>query len=433
MNDMILPGAVLLLAGGAILFLARARLQARRDFAPLLELPARIEALAAELARADGRLQMMSEAQESRLKTFGATLSLEQERLRGAVDAKLADALREAREGRLEFGQSFSAFERRLSATLAERLAAIQADNAQKLDEMRRTVDEKLHATLEQRLGQSFNLVSQRLEQVHRGLGEMQTLAAGVGDLKRVLSNVKARGTWGEVQLEALIGQILAPEQYRKNLPTQPGSNERVEFAIRFPGKEEGEPIWLPIDAKFPVEDYLRLLDAHERADSEQVETASRALEARVRAEAKSIRDKYIAPPHTTEFAVMYLPAEGLYAEVLRRPGLAESIQREHRVVLSGPTNLAALLNSLQMGFRTLAIERRSSEVWDLLGAVKTEFGKFGDVVAATQKKLEQATSQFSQVGVRTRAIQRKLRDVEALPAEDAPLLSGAPLPGEEE
>jgi DNA recombination protein RmuC len=308
-----------------------------------------------------------------------------------------------------------------LRTALNERLSAIQADNATKLEEMRKTVDEKLHATLELRLGQSFQLVSERLEQVHRGLGEMQTLAIGVGDLKRVLTNVKTRGTWGEVQLEALMEQILTPEQFQKNVATRPGSNERVEIAIRLPGRADDSPVWLPIDAKFPVEDYQRLLDAHERADVEQVEVSAKALEMRIRAEAKTIREKYIEPPHTTDFALMYLPTEGLYAEVLRRPGLAEAMQREHRVVISGPSNLAALLNSLQMGFRTLVIEKRSSEVWTLLGAVKTEFGKFGDVISATQKKLEAATNQFGEVGIRSRAIERKLRDVAALPLiEDA-------------
>ncbi len=303
-----------------------------------------------------------------------------------------------------------------LRTALNERLAAIQTDNSTKLEEMRKTVDEKLHATLEQRLGQSFQLVSDRLEQVHRGLGEMQNLAAGVGDLKRVLTNVKARGTWGEVQLEAMIEQILTSEQYQKNVAIRPGMNERVEIAIRLPGRDNSEPVWLPIDAKFPVEDYQRLIDAHDRADVEQVEVAAKALETRIRNEAKTISEKYIEPPYTTDFAIMYLPTEGLYAEVLRRPGLAEAMQREHRVMISGPTNLAALLNSLQMGFRTLAIEKRSSEVWSLLGAVKSEFGKFGAVIAATQKKLEAATNQFGEVGKRTRAIERKLRDVEAIP-----------------
>lgn len=241
----------------------------------------------------------------------------------------------------------------RLKLTVEGRLTAIQADNASKLDEMRRTVDEKLHATLEQRLGESFKLVSDRLEQVHRGLGEMQSLAAGVGDLKRVLSNVKTRGTWGEVQLSALLEQLLTAEQFSANVATRPGSNERVDFAIRLPGKGDGAAVWLPIDAKFPVEDYQRLMDAQERGDPVLVEEAGRAIELRLKNEARSIRDKYVAPPHTTDFALLYLPTEGLYAEALRRPGLADTLQRDWRVSLTGPTTLAALLNSLQMGFRT--------------------------------------------------------------------------------
>jgi DNA recombination protein RmuC len=328
--------------------------------------------------------------------------------------------------------QSHEQNSEQLRTALNERLSAIQTDNAIKLDEMRQTVDEKLHATLEQRLGQSFQLVSERLEQVHRGLGEMQNLAAGVGDLKRVLTNVKARGTWGEVQLEAMIEQVLTPEQYLKNAVIRPGTNERVEIAIRLPGRGADEPVWLPVDAKFPVEDYQRLVDAHDRADVEQVEVAAKALEARIRIEAKTIREKYIEPPHTTDFAIMYLPTEGLYAEVLRRPGLADAIQREQRVVISGPTNLVALLNSLQMGFRTLAIEKRSSEVWSLLGAVKSEFGKFGIVIAATQKKLEAATSQFGEVGIRTRAIEKRLRDVEALPLTQSEIAGALELANED-
>lgn len=311
-----------------------------------------------------------------------------------------------------------------LRVSVETRLGAIQADNASKLEEMRKTVDEKLHATLEQRLGDSFKLVSERLEQVHKGLGEMQTLAAGVGDLKKVLTNVKTRGTWGEVQLEALLDQVLTAEQYEKNVATRPNSNERVEFAIRLPGQgsrgADSRPVWLPIDAKFPVEDYQRLVEAQDRADPVAVEAAAKALEMRLRDEAKKIRDKYVEPPHTTDFAILYLPTEGLYAEALRRPGLAEALQRDFRVSLSGPTTLAALLNSLQMGFRTLAIEKRSSEVWAVLGAVKTEFGKFGEALESTRKKLEQATKSIESAGVRTRQIERKLKGVEALPVVDA-------------
>ena len=311
-----------------------------------------------------------------------------------------------------------------LRLAVETRLGAIQADNASKLEEMRKTVDEKLHATLEQRLGDSFKLVSERLEQVHKGLGEMQSLAAGVGDLKKVLTNVKTRGTWGEVQLEALLDQVLTAEQYEKNVATRPNSSERVEFAIRLPGRELGQddqrPVWLPIDAKFPMEDYQRLVEAQDRADPLAVEVAAKALEMRLRDEAKKIRDKYVEPPFTTDFAILYLPTEGLYAEALRRAGLADGLQRDFRISMAGPTTLAALLNSLQMGFRTLAIEKRSSEVWSVLGAVKTEFGKFGEALESTRKKLEQATKSIESAGVRTRQIERKLKGVEALPVIEA-------------
>ncbi len=314
-----------------------------------------------------------------------------------------------------------------LRASIEARLSALQADNAIKLEEMRKTVDEKLHATLEQRLGDSFKLVSERLELVHQGLGEMQTLAAGVGDLKKVLTNVKTRGTWGEVQLEALLEQLLTAEQYAKNVATRRGSSERVEFAVRLPGRgDEQRPVWLPIDAKFPMEDYQRLTDAQERADPQAVEAAAKALEVRLRDEARKIREKYVEPPQTTDFAILYLPTEGLYAEALRRPGLADGLQRDFRISVAGPTTLAALLNSLQMGFRTLAIEQRSSEVWGVLGAVKTEFGKFGEVLEATRKKLELATRSIESAGVRTRQIERKLKGVESLPTLEAQLRLGA-------
>ena len=313
----------------------------------------------------------------------------------------------------------------RLRISVEGRLAAIQADNASKLEEMRRTVDEKLHATLEQRLGESFKLVSDRLEQVHRGLGEMQSLAAGVGDLKRVLSNVKTRGTWGEVQLAALLEQLLTADQFAANVATRPDSGERVDFAIRLPGKGDGAVVWLPIDAKFPVEDYQRLIDAQERGELGVVDEASKAIEVRLKAEARSIHEKYVAPPHTTDFALLYLPTEGLYAEALRRPGLADTLQREWRVSLAGPTTLAALLNSLQMGFRTLAIEQRSAEVWAVLGAVKSEFGKFGEALAHTRKKLDEASNSISKAETRTRQLSRKLSEVEALPASDVERLVG--------
>lgn len=322
----------------------------------------------------------------------------------------------------------------RLKLAVEGRLTAIQADNAAKLEEMRRTVDEKLHATLEQRLGESFKLVSDRLEQVHRGLGEMQTLAVGVGDLKRVLTNVKTRGTWGEVQLSALLEQLLTTDQFAANVATRPGSNERVDFAIRLPGKDDGAVVWLPIDAKFPIEDYLRLSEAQERGDPVAVEEAAKGIELRLKSEAKSIRDKYVAPPHTTDFALLYLPIEGLYAEALRRPGLAETLQRDFRISLAGPTTLAALLNTLQMGFRTLAIEQRSAEVWAVLGAVKTEFGKFGEALAHTKKKLDEASSSISKAETRTRQLSRKLKEVEALPvAESEQLIGVVEFDGEDE
>jgi DNA recombination protein RmuC len=308
-----------------------------------------------------------------------------------------------------------------LRATVHERLERIRADNAGQLEEMRRTVDEKLQGTLEARLGESFRLVTTQLEQVHRGLGEMQTLAAGVGDLKRVLQNVKIRGGWGEVQLGSLLEQCLHREQYDVNVATKEGSDERVEFAIRLPGRGEGDgPVWLPIDAKFPLEDYTRLVEAHERADPEAADAAARQLEARIRLSAREVSDKYLHPPRTTDFAILFLPTEGLYAEVVRRPGLVDALQRESRIVVAGPTTLWALLNSLQMGFRTLAIQKRSGEVWAVLGAVKTEFGKFGDVIARVQKKLQEASNQVDTVGVRTRAIQRKLRGVEQLADDES-------------
>jgi DNA recombination protein RmuC len=313
----------------------------------------------------------------------------------------------------------------RLKLSVESRLTAIQVDNSAKLEEMRRTVDEKLHATLEQRLGQSFQMVSERLEQVHRGLGEMQTLAAGVGDLKRVLTNVKTRGTWGEVQLSALLEQLLTADQFSANVTTRPDTNERVDFAIRLPGKGDGAVVWLPIDAKFPIEDYQRLLDAQDRCDPAAVEEAAKAIEMRLKNEARSIRDKYVSPPHTTDFALLYLPIEGLYAEALRRPGLAETLQRDFRVSLAGPTTLAALLNSLQMGFRTLAIEQRSAEVWAVLGAVKTEFGKFGEALAHTKKKLDEASNSISKAETRTRQLSRRLKEVEALPVGESENLIG--------
>jgi DNA recombination protein RmuC len=306
--------------------------------------------------------------------------------------------------------------------TMETQLQAMQADNTKKLEQMRATVDEKLQSTLEKRLGESFRQVSERLEQVYKGLGEMRNLASGVGDLKKVLTNVKTRGTWGEIRLSHILEQILTPDQYDTNVATKKNSNERVEFAIKLPGQDSDHDkiVWLPIDAKFPQEDYQRLLDAQEDADKELAEKSIKNLETRIKAEARHIKEKYLDPPHTTDFGIMFLPIEGLYAEVLRRPGLCDTLQREFRIVVTGPTTLAALLNSLQMGFRTLAIEKRSSEVWELLGAVKTEFGKFGDVLAKTKKKLQEASNTIDQAEVRTRAIERKLRKVQEVPQTDA-------------
>ncbi|WP_062113617.1 DNA recombination protein RmuC [Collimonas pratensis] len=356
------------------------------------------------------RLAMNQQAQTSReeqaqsLKRFGDTLN----QTLAALTESNAQRMAEVR------------------ATLEARIKDLQTDNGLRLEEMRKTVDEKLHATLEQRLGESFKIVSDRLEKVHQGLGEMQQLAIGVGDLKRVLTNVKTRGTWGEVQLEMLLEQVLTPEQYAKNVETVPGSGERVEFAIKLPGNDDGgTPVWMPIDAKFPKEQYERLADAADRADAEGVALASRELERAVRLEAKTIAEKYLSPPLTTDFAILFLPTEGLYAEVMRRPGLADELQRLHRISIAGPSTLSALLNSLQMGFRTLALEKRSSEVWQVLGAVKTEFGKFGDVLAATKLTLERAAKNIDQAEVRSRQMARKLKSVEALPSEAAQRLLG--------
>jgi len=313
--------------------------------------------------------------------------------------------------------------------TVGNRLREMQEDNTRKLEAMRQTVDEKLQETLEKRLGESFTLVSERLEQVHKGLGEMQQLASGVGDLKRVLTNVKTRGTWGEVQLGNLLEQVLTPQQYARNVATRPGSNERVEFAIRLPGRDgtDDSVVWLPIDAKFPVADYQRLVDAAERGDDDAVEAAGRQIEQHLRGCARDIHDKYVDPPHTTDFALLFLPIEGLYAEALRRPGLAEALQREFRVVLTGPTTLSALLNSLQMGFRTLAIERRSSEVWKILSAVKTEFAKFGQVIDKVKKKLQEASNAVDDAQKRSRAVDRRLRSVEVLPDGESERLRELP------
>ena len=323
--------------------------------------------------------------------------------------------------------QMSEASERKLGEVrlvVEQRLTALQDGNEKKLDQMRATVDEKLQATLEARLGESFKQVADRLEQVHKGLGEMQTLAAGVGDLKHLLTNVKTRGIFGEAQLAGLLEQVFVVDQYAAQVATRPGSKHVVDFAIKLPGQSDrGQPLWLPIDAKFPNEDYERLLEAQGRADVLGAEAAGKALESRIRLEARSIADKYVAPPHTTDFAILFLPTEGLYAEVLRRPGLMESLQRDHRITLAGPTTLLAMLSSLQMGFRTLALEKRSSEVWQVLGAVKTEFGKFGDVMAKVKSQTDTVLKTIDGAETRSRAMGRALKKVESLPDVQAQVL----------
>ncbi|MDC8785904.1 DNA recombination protein RmuC [Roseateles koreensis] len=384
-------------------------------------------------------LQQVARAQSEQIDSFRQQLGNVQQDLsaqalaaREAQDAAAVRATQAQTEALQRLGQAVTeqlkataaGNEQRLGqlqAAVDQRLSLIQQDNEKKLEQMRATVDEKLHATLEQRLGESFKQVADRLEQVHKGLGEMQNLARDVGSLNRVLTNVKTRGIFGEVQLAGLLEQVFTPEQYASNVATIPGSAERVEFAIALPGqRDDGAPLWLPIDAKFPREDYERLLDAQDRADVAGVEASAKAIETRLRLEAKTIREKYIAPPHTTDFGMLFVPTEGLYAEALRRPGLVESLQRDHKVMLVGPTTLLATLTSLQMGFRTLALEKRSAEVWEVLGAVKTEFGKFGDVLAKTKKKLEEASNTIDAAETRTRAMTRKLKSVEALPEEAA-------------
>ena len=344
--------------------------------------------------------------QNTQIDAFGQQLALLQKTLHDTLTNQLS-GLSESNARRMN----------EVRETLEKQLAQLQLTNAAKLDEMRATVDEKLQTTLQARLGESFKQVADRLEQVHKGLGEMQTLAQGVGDLKHLLTNVKTRGIFGEAQLAALLEQVFVPDQYAAQVATRPGSKNVVDFAIKLPGKSDnGEPLWLPIDAKFPNEDYERLLDAQGRADVLAAEAAGKALEVRIRLEAKSITEKYVEPPYTTDFAILFLPTEGLYAEVLRRPGLMEALQRDHRITLAGPTTLLAMLSSLQMGFRTLALEKRSSEVWQVLGAVKTEFGKFGGMLDKARTQTETVLKTLTEADVRTRAMGRVLREVEALP-----------------
>ncbi|WP_307603689.1 DNA recombination protein RmuC [Variovorax boronicumulans] len=354
-----------------------------------------------------------SRTQNAQLDAFSLQLA--------SLQKSLADTLNTQLQGLSESNA------RRLAevrTTMETQLAQLQQSNTAKLDEMRKTVDEKLQSTLEARLGESFKQVADRLEQVHKGLGEMQTLAVGVGSLQRVLTNVKTRGVFGEVQLEALLEQVLTPEQYAKQIETKPRSGQRVDFAIRFPGRgDDGAPVWLPIDAKFPRDDYERLIDAHERADAPAAELAAKALEARIRLEARSIAENYLAAPHTTDFAILFLPVESLYAEVLRRPGLMDAIQRQHRVTLAGPTTLLAMLNSLHMGFRTLALEQQASEVWKVLGAVKTEFERYGEWVARIKEQVAKASDTLDKADTRAKQMRLALRKVEALPEAEAQVL----------
>lgn len=396
----------------------------------------RIEtAVKQEISR--NREEMNLVAKESRQELAAAIRAL------GDSNATRITEIGEAQKNQLDsfarqLGGLTEATERRLEtmrATIENKLTALQEDNSRKLDQMRTIVDEKLQSTLEKRLGESFNIVVQRLEQVHKGLGEMQSLASGVGDLKRILSNVKTRGTLAEWQLENMLEQVMAPSQYEKNIATRKGSNEKVEFALKLPGQDgtSNKEVFLPIDAKFPKEDYERLVDAREKCNPEMIEEASKQLERRVKEMAKSIRDKYLDPPNTTDFGIMYVPTEGLFAEIISRPGMCEVLHRDFRVMVTGPTTLATLLNCLQVGFRTLAIAQRSSEVWELLGAVKTEFSKFGDLLEKTKKKLDEASNTIDDAARKSRTIERKLRDVQELPSgaeeiEEVASLIEAPL-----
>jgi DNA recombination protein RmuC len=436
---LVVVAVLLALALGRLAALVAARDATAREAS---ELRTRLEVLAAksddferdvkqELANARTEQGAAAKgAREELAGTLGRHAQATQQQLAAMATAQ-AEQLRHFGERLAELTKASETRLEAVRATVEQRLDVLRSENAQKLDQMRATVDEKLQATLDERLGASFKQVSDRLEQVHKGLGEMQTLAAGVGDLKKVLTNVKSRGGWGEVQLGTLLAEMLSPAQYAQNVATRPGRSERVEYAVKFPGRsDDGVPCWLPIDAKFPLDDYQRLQDAIERADVAAVEAARKALETFFRNEAKSIRDKYVEPPHTTDFAILFVPTEGLYAEAVSRAGLADSLQRDYRVMVCGPMNLAAMLNSLQLGFRTLAIEKRSTEVWRVLGAVKTEFLKFGDILARTKKKLDEAASTIDDAGRKSTTIARRLRDVEALPEADADrLLTGDAAP----
>ncbi len=434
MNDVVFFLNLGILVLLVLLILLQIRLARKVNSRPILE----------HLLQLDNRLAGIEKAQES----LTASLRSEVSVLRSESSTNARNAREEANSNLVSFQNSMlsrmaeiaglqknqldtfsqqlgtltQTTESRMEAvrqTVEDKLRTLQEDNSQKLEQMRATVDEKLHATLEQRLGESFKLVSDRLEMVHQGLGEMQTLATGVGDLKKVLTNVKTRGIWGEIQLAAILEEILTSEQFAVNVITRPASNERVDFAVKLPGKQaEEECVWLPIDAKFPQEDYLRLVDACEQGNPALAEEAGKQLENRIKLEAKSIRDKYVNPPHTTDFGIMFLPTESLYAEVVKRPDLLNLLQRDYRVIVTGPSTMAALLNSLSIGFRTLAIEKRSSEVWSLLGAVKNEFGKFGEVLEKTRKKLDEASNSLETASRKSRTIERRLKQVQEIPSD---------------
>lgn len=447
MPDTALLLILLLVAVAAVLVLLVVLLLRKPD-AALDRLRGRVEeALRDEQRAGRGELRQQLDslalAQAQRIDGFGRSLAeltlrtdARLDELRAALNDDAQKARTELAGGQKQFADGLGTQLRALTdrneqrlaelrATLEQKLGELQRGNEAKLEQMRATVDEKLQSTLETRLTESFGNVAQMLVQVHQGLGDMNKLASDVGGLQRVLTNVKTRGIFGEVQLAALLEQVFAPDQYAANVKTVPGRPESVEFAVRFPGSERDAPVWLPIDAKFPREDYERLLDAQENGDVDAARLAGDALERQVRKQAREIHDKYVSPPHTTEFAILFLPTEGLYAEVLRRPGLVEALQRDQRIAVAGPTTLLALMTSFQMGFRTLAIQERSSEVWRTLGAVKTEFAKFGTVLDGVKKKLDEASNKIEETSVRSRALGRKLREVEALPAAEAQALLG--------
>lgn len=442
MTEILLILLAILVAGVVLLLLV---LLKRSSNTKLLQLEAQLSSLEKNQERTERTLK--EEISKNREETAGSSKQLREEvsnSLKSLNDSLLKQVtnISELQEGRFktfsgqltDLTQTNEQKLEKMRGTVEERLKLLQEDNTKKLDKMRETVDEKLHATLERRLGESFKIVSERLEMVHKGLGEMQNLAVGVGDLKKVLSNVKTRGILGEIQLGSILEQILTTEQYAKNVATKKGSREHVEFAIKLPGRDgSGEVVYLPLDAKFPREHYDSLMTAYEHGDAAAVDEAAKLLESNIKKFAKDIKDKYIDPPQTTDFGIMFLPVEGLYAEVVRRPGLIETLQRDFKIIITGPTTLAAILNSLQMGFRTLAIERRSGEVWTLLGAVKTEFGKFGDILEKTQKKLQEASNTIEDAAKKSRTIEKRLKNVQELPSTETPPLIGNIEEGENE